>query len=92
MKAKKIYYEKCFNLGNYQNEKVGIEIELEEDESVQSALLAAKQFVEANSPRKTEVIESAKRTVANPNSYSYGDVMNAKEILENQPKIDDLPF
>lgn len=26
MKATKIYYQKCFNLGNYQNEVIGIYI------------------------------------------------------------------
>lgn len=29
MKATKVYYQKCFNLGNYQNEVIGIELEVE---------------------------------------------------------------
>lgn len=45
MKAIKVYYEKCFNLGNYENEKIGIEV-MVEDESAVEALKAAKAFVE----------------------------------------------
>ena len=38
MKATKIYYQKCFNLGNYQNEVVGIELEVGEGEKASDKL------------------------------------------------------
>jgi len=92
MKATRIYYEKCFNLGNYQNEKVGIEIELAADETATQALDAAKKFVEANNPRNAAKLEEAYRIVAYPNSHSYSEVVNAQELIDNTQKEDDLPF
>lgn len=91
MKAKKIYYEKCFNLGNYQNEKVGIEIELEEGEKVQDVLKAAKQFVETNNPKASEQVENAQRVVQRPSGYNYDVVIAAQKVLDNQTK-EELPF
>ena len=47
MKATKIYYQKCFNLGNYQNEVVGIELEVGDGEKAIDVLEKAKQFVDS---------------------------------------------
>ena len=47
MKATKIYYQKCFNLGNYQNEVVGIELEVGDGEKAVDVLEKAKQFVDS---------------------------------------------
>jgi hypothetical protein len=46
MKAKTVRYEKKFNLGNYETEVVGIELELNEGEKASDALALAKKFVE----------------------------------------------
>ena len=46
MKVKKILYEKLFNLGNFENEKIGIEIEVEGNEEARDALNKPKIFVE----------------------------------------------
>lgn len=92
MKAKKIYYEKCFNLGNYQNEKIGIEIELEEGEKVQDVLKAAKTFVELNNPKASEKLENAQRIVQRPAGYNYDVVIAAQKVLDDQGKQEELPF
>ena len=45
MRAVKIKYEKKFNIGDYQSEAVGIELELNEGEKASDALALAKAFV-----------------------------------------------
>lgn len=45
MRAVKVKYEKKFNLGNYETEAVGVELELNEGEKASDALALAKLFV-----------------------------------------------
>ena len=93
MKCTRIYYEKCFNLGNYQNEKVGVEIELAEGETATQALDAAKDFVERSNPQEGASVKRAKHIVENKHSYSYNEVVSAEALIENSKlKEDDLPF
>ena len=60
MKATKIYYQKCFNLGNYQNEVVGIELEIGEGEKATDVLEKAKQFVESKVREANEFLAKYK--------------------------------
>lgn len=46
MNIKSINYQKKFNLGNYQSERIGVELELNPGDSANEALDLAKQFVE----------------------------------------------
>lgn len=46
MEIKTVNYQKTFNLGNYQSERIGVEIVLESGESANKAIELAKQFVE----------------------------------------------
>lgn len=46
MEIRTINYQKTFNLGNYQSERIGVEIVLESGESANKAIELAKQFVE----------------------------------------------
>lgn len=46
MEIRTINYQKTFNLGNYQSERIGVEIVLEPGESANKAIDLAKQFVE----------------------------------------------
>ncbi len=46
MKTKSVHYSKVFNLGDYQNEKIGVDIEIEEGDQVQNVIDKAKDFVE----------------------------------------------
>lgn len=43
-----IRYERVHNLGNYENEKVAIEIQLDEGEKADDAIRLAKIFVNRN--------------------------------------------
>ena len=95
MKATKIYYEKLFNLGNYQNEKIGIELIIEDGEKASDVLEQAKNFVNSINPiemRKKEY-EEALKIVNNKMNYIYQRVIEAEKVIENYKEEDDnLPF
>jgi len=46
MRFTQVSYQKTFNLGSYQSERIGVELELSEGESPKEALDTAKQLVE----------------------------------------------
>lgn len=92
MKATRIYYEKCINLGNYQNEKIGVEVELAENENAVQALDAAKKFVESNNNGSNAKLSRAKEVVENKDRYSYVQVVEAENLLKESQNNDDLPF
>ena len=81
MKVTSLQYHKVFNLGNYSNEKIGIEINLEENENPQVVLDEARRFVELNSPDFRAKIEKAQRIIEHPEHYNYGEVEDAKKLL-----------
>ena len=45
MKVKSVNYCKTFNIGSYQSEKIGVEIDVEENETPEQCLSAAKSMV-----------------------------------------------
>ena len=49
MRVTSLNYERTFNKGNYESEKIGIEIALDSQDKAGEALTRAKQFVEAGS-------------------------------------------
>ena len=94
MKATKIYYKKLFNLGNFSNEEIGIEIEIEPGEKAIDALNNARNFVESKGdPAKLiNDYEYYKSIVENPDNYKYSEVIQAKKFLEKIKSDEDLPF
>lgn len=94
MKATKIYYQKCFNLGNYQNEVVGIELEVGDGEKAVDVLEKAKQFVESKDLIATSIqeYENSLRIVHDPENYTGRQVREANEFLLKYKDKDDLPF
>lgn len=94
MKAKKIIYEKLFNLGNYQHEKIGIEIEIEEGEKAKDVLEKAKQFVNQLDPEneKKKEYERSCEILKHKDGYTYSRVMQAEEVVkqyESETQEDD---
>lgn len=90
MKPTRIYYEKCFNLGNYENEKIGIEIQLEEGEKAADAINKARETIERlQGDQKKKV--ALQNVLDNPDRHTHTAYENAcsqmKEMEEN-----DLPF
>jgi hypothetical protein len=63
MKALTITYQRVFNLGNYESERVEITLQVEEGERAQDVLDAAKRFVTGQavktSPQAPAVVGSA---------------------------------
>lgn len=96
MKAQKIYYKRLVSLGNYENEEIGIEIQVEEGEKAKEVLLKAMQFVDANltKPSRNREISIARDITENPDNYTYNQVMKARALIENinNEEAEDLPF
>lgn len=98
MKATKIFYKRLFNLGNYQNEEIGIEVEIEDGEKAIDVFQKAKQFISGLDPkneneRKYNIAQSIVKFKEN---HSYKDVIDAEKTIEEYESgknlIDDLPF
>jgi len=82
MKASKVYYKRLFNLGGYENEEIGGEMELLKGESVTEAVRIAKEHVLRNNTKQNEKIEHYKEVLSNPKDYNYDDILEAKAALE----------
>lgn len=98
MKAITIHYEKCFALGNYEHEKIGIELEVEQGERAEAVLKAAKRFVhetfEKIKQSREKLISDLNYKVSHPEDYTGREVSAAQEQLNLLEKgtTDDLPF
>lgn len=96
MKATKIYYEKCFNLGNLENEKIGIELIVEDGELAKDVRQKAKDFVNNANPNelKKKEYEKALSIIENKRIHSWIEVNLAQQIIENykENEEDELPF
>lgn len=93
MKALRITYSKTFSLGNYENEKIGIELEISEGELAADALVKAIQFVENNSSKAGEIITIRKRNydkskyiLENKDDHTGRQVAQAQEFISNYEK------
>lgn len=83
MKTKQVSYSKVFSLGNYENEKIGVEIEIQEGDDVQKAIQEARNFVEFNHKVNGLATELAQceRVVSNPEDFTGRQVQRAKERI-----------
>lgn len=88
MKTTSINYSKVFSLGNYENEKIGVEIEIQEGDDIQKVIQTAREFVEFNhklNGLNTE-LEQLERIINNPDDFTGSQVKRAiqrKEELMN---------
>jgi F0F1-type ATP synthase membrane subunit b/b' len=100
MKATKIYYKRLINLGDYQNEEIGIELEVEPYEKAQDILDNARDFVNRNdSTRQSDMkrdLERAKKVLDDPFDCNYATVMAAHKVIEKHEslvnELPELPF
>lgn len=94
MKPTKVYYERCINLGNYENEKIGIEIELEDGDTVNAAVDTARKRLAILTRQEEPERERYQHIVDNPEGYMYAQVAAAKKWLEEHPEPteNDLQF
>jgi hypothetical protein len=89
MKVTSVNYSKVFSLGNYENEKIGVEIELQEGDNVQIAMQQAKQYVEFNHKVNGFIsdLEQCEHVINNPDNYTGNQVKQAivrKSEIEHQ--------
>ena len=97
MKTVTVKYEKLFNLGSFEHEKIGVEIQLEEGEKPIDALTRARNFVN-NQFQRNKDYDDVKRInllsiVDNQDRYPENVVKAAIEDLRNlNSQSDDLPF
>ncbi|MDD3404939.1 MAG: hypothetical protein PHH23_01550 [Paludibacteraceae bacterium] len=92
MKAKKVTYQRCFNLGNYQNEVIGIELEVEDGDKAQDVLDNARKFVEKQRNEDDSKRKECESIVANPDDYTGKRVNQAAKWLEENRIEQELPF
>lgn len=84
MKVKSVSYSKVFSLGNYENEKLGVEFEIADGDDVQKAMQKAREFVEFNHKLNGVVNEQAQQEyiINNPDEFTGNQVRRAKERIE----------
>lgn len=84
MKVKTVNYSKVFSLGNYENEKLGVEFDIAEGDDVQKAMQKAREFVEFNHKLNGIVNEQSQceHVVSNPDDFTGTQVKRAKDRLE----------
>lgn len=83
MKTNLVSYHKVFSLGNYENEKIGVEIEIQDGDDVQKAIQQARQFVEFNHKLNgiNSEMEQCERIVNNPEDFTGRQVFHAKQRI-----------
>jgi hypothetical protein len=95
LKATKIYYQKCFNLGNYQNEVIGIELEIEKGERAFDVLSRARNFIafQNSSEFKEAELSRAKSIINCPDEYTGRQIKTAEKVIKDyEQSTTDLPF
>jgi hypothetical protein len=89
MKVKTVSYSKVFSLGNYENEKLGVEFEIAKGDDVQKAMQKAREFVEFNHKLNGVVNEQAEceHVISNPDDFTGTQVKRAKDRLEQIKEV-----
>lgn len=96
MKALTVRYERLKSTGNFEHEKVAIEVQVEEGETAQQALAAAREFVNRSlpDPKREQDLMRAKNILAKPDVHYVRDVRWAEEFMSGKTteSFDDIPF
>lgn len=93
MKAKIVRYERLSSLGNFEHEKIAIELEVGEGETAQDVLTKARVFVNTNLINKKRALEIAKATLQSSRDFaSSAQVKNAEQLIAEFDQAKDLIF
>lgn len=84
MKITRISYSRVYSLGNYENEKIGMEATVDEGDDILKSYVELKNAVEhahdlRKDLRKREAAESVMR---NPDNHRGYDVKQAEDFLQ----------
>lgn len=84
MTIEKISYHKTFNLGNYSNEKIGIDVLLGPDESPLDAFAEAKKQVEKSHQffQDMPAYERAKKIVENNDDFTGREIKASEQVIK----------
>jgi hypothetical protein len=84
MHIDKVSYHKTFNLGNYSNEKIGLDIILEPGENPLDAFAEAKKQVEKSHQFFQDLprYEQAQKVVDSPDDYTGREMKTAQEVMK----------
>jgi hypothetical protein len=82
MKPKTVTYSRLYNLGNYEHEKIGIEMEVLEGENVQDVVQQARNYINLIAEPTKRKIADAEEIVKNPDQYRGFDVKRAQKFLD----------
>ena len=95
MKATKVIYSRLISLGNYENTKIEIELEVEEGEKAIDVFNSAKDWVEQRikEHRGGNIdLKWAENVLKNQDDFRLGDIKKAQEIVSQSQNKDELPF
>ena len=96
MKITHIKYQKTFNLGNYSNEVIGMEADVNEGEDLLNAVIELRKSVEHSHKIREDLknLETSKEVLRNPDRYTGYDVKRAGDFIDqfnkNYPTLGDL--
>lgn len=95
MKATKVCYSRLVSKPNFENVKIGIDIEVGEGESAAAAYTLAKDWVD----RRAEIekmsdytVLAARKVMLDKRNHTLAQIEEAEEILSKVEIQDDLPF
>jgi hypothetical protein len=85
MKVKNVSYSKVFPLGGYSNEKIGVEIEVGENENPVEALFEAKKYVERSHlfNKQYRDYEEAQRIIKDEANFTGNQRKQANTFVED---------
>jgi len=94
MKARIIRYERLYNLGNFEHEKIAIEIEIEEGETASEVLRRAQDFCRLKSEDFARKIEHARACVHDPQYLRFKETVDEaqKQIDAFEYDSNNIPF
>ena len=95
MEVTKIEYSRLYSLGNFEHERISVEVALEDGETPHQAVCRAREFVKKEHEHKVPSvpeIASAKKILENPDQFTGYQVKEAKKIVELAMGPEEVPF
>jgi hypothetical protein len=93
MLVKLIHYERLVNLGNYENEKLGIDVEIEPGETVEEAIQRARAVVDDGLTAIYEARQAdMRRRVAEEAAKLKKAFGQAPQVQRDPGIVEDEPF
>jgi hypothetical protein len=90
---KSIRYERLYNLGQYEHEKICVEIDVMENDKPEQILAKAKTFCDLNCSSQIDKYNRAKAVLAdNENPHLQSELTECQRIVAEYDKSNEMPF